>query len=205
MITIHGRKLSRAARVLWTLEELGRDYDHVPTDPFTGGSRTAEHLALNPMGKVPVLVEGDFVLPESIAINHYLASGTWLMPDDRRTQARILQWSSWAVTEVEFHFTSIVRENRRGGDEAPDPTRIARSLAALGETMAALEAWLGQGNAYVAGADFTVGDINAAFPVSGVAPRVDMAPFPLTADWLARCIGRDAWQRVLAKEEVLAA
>ena len=205
MITIHGRKLSRAGRVLWTLEELGIDYRHVPTDPFSGGSRTPEHLALNPMGKVPVLVEGDFVLPESIAINDYLARGTWLLPDDRRTRARVLQWTSWAVTEVEFHFTSIVREQRRSGDETPDQARINKALAALTDTMGALETWLANGNAHVAGAGFTVGDINAAFPIAGVAGRIDMGALPKTADWLARCTARDAWQRVLAKEEVLAA
>lgn len=205
MITIHGRKLSRAGRVLWTLEELGIDYRHVPTDPFSGGSRTPEHLALNPMGKVPVLVEGEFVLTESIAINHYLARSTWLLPEDPQVQARVLQWTSWAVTEVEFHFTAIVREQRRAGDETPDQARIDKALATLADTMTALETWLAGGNAYVAGPEFTVGDINAAFPISGVAARIDMNALPQTADWLTRCTGREAWQRVLAKEEVLAA
>lgn len=201
MIEIHGQKQSRAGRVLWTLEELGRDYVHVAVNPFVGQSRTPGHLALNPMGKVPVLVDGDFVLPESIAINHYLARGTWLLPEDARVQARVVQWSSWAVTEIEFHFTSIVRELRRSGEETPDQARIDKALAALAETMQALETWLAAGNAYVAGAEFTVGDINAAFPIMGVATRIDMALLPRAADWLARCTGRAAWQRVLAKEE----
>ena len=201
MLTIYGTKPSRVARCLWMLEELGLPYRQVRvTDP-----RGPAFLALNPMGKVPVLVDGDFVLTESVAINAYLAAlaGSDLLPVDPRTRARVDQWSSWAVTEVEFHFTIMVREIRRaaGQGEAPDGTLVAGCLAGVAETLGALEAHLGRDNAYVAGEAFTAGDINVAFPIAGIAPRLDMTAFPKVSDWLARCTARPAWQRVQAIDE----
>ena len=203
MLTIYGKKQLRTGRCLWALEELGLPYRLVPVDPAAGGTRTPEFLKLNPMAKVPVLVDGDFVLTESVAINAYLASKveTPLWPTDPKVVARIHQWSSWAITEVEFHFTVMVREIRRAAGGAPDQAVIAGCLASVAETLQTLEAWLAAGNVYVAGDDFTIGDINAAFPVNGISGRLDMTSFPHVRDWLARCTGRPAWQRVQAIDE----
>lgn len=201
MLTIYGTRPSRATRCLWALEELGLPYAQVkvaePKSPAFG--------RLNPMRKVPVLVDGEFVLTESVAITAYLASlqpGP-LLPADPRSRARIDQWSSWAITEVEFHFTIMVREIRRAGQAggAPDAALVAACIANVVETLGALETHLAAGNAYVAGDAFTIGDINTAFPISGIAPRIDMAAFPAIADWLARCMARPAWARVQAIDE----
>lgn len=68
MYTLIGTKASRALRVLWTLEELGLDYQHVPATPGA-----AEVLAVNPRGKIPVLlIEGE-AFTDSVAIMHFLA------------------------------------------------------------------------------------------------------------------------------------
>lgn len=206
MLTIYGKKQSRAGRCLWALEELGLAYRQLPVDPFAGDTRTAGYLALNPMAKVPTLVDGDFVLSESVAINIYLAAkqGSPLWPSDLQAQARVNQWSSWATTEIEYHFTQIVREMRRAAGGTPNQELIAGCLAAVSETMGALEAWLAAGNAYVAGDSFTVGDINTAFPIMGVSQKIDMTPFPTVQAWLGRCVGRDAWKRVMAIDEAAA-
>jgi glutathione S-transferase len=155
------------------------------------------------MGKVPVLIDGDVILTESTAIVYYLArrEDSPLWPASLVGQARALQWTSWAITELEFYFTLIVRELRRAGASEPNQALIAECMNALGATMGALEAWLSRGNAYVAGADFSIGDINAAFPAFGAASRLDMSRFPAVADWLKRCGGRPAWQRVMAIDE----
>lgn len=201
MLTIYGTKPSRVARCLWALEELGLPYRQVRVTD----QRSPAFLALNPMGKVPVLVDGDFVLTESLAINAYLAAqaGSPLLPADLRRRARVDQWSSWAVTEVEFHFTIMVREIRRaaGAGIEPDSALVAACLRAVRDTLGVLETYLGNGHAYVAGDAFTIGDINVAFPISGIAPRLDMAAFPKLAAWLARCTARPAWLRVQAIDE----
>src|SRR5262245_66533226 len=59
-------------KVRFALAEIGAPYDFVPVDLAKGESRTAEFLRINPHGKVPVLVDGDFALPESDAILWYL-------------------------------------------------------------------------------------------------------------------------------------
>lgn len=68
MYKLFGSLTSRSFRVMWMLEELGLDYEHVASSP-----RTEEIYALNPSGKVPVLLAGDEVITDSSAILQYLA------------------------------------------------------------------------------------------------------------------------------------
>lgn len=201
MLTIYGTKPSRVARCLWALEELGLAYKQVAVPD----KRSPAYLALNPMAKVPVLTDGDFVLTESAAINAYLAAlrPTPLLPSDPHARALIDQWTSWTITEVEFHFTIMVREIRRAGQagEAPNGELVAACLKGVVDTLGVLEKYFAAGNAYVAGDAFTIGDINTAFPIAGLAPRLDMSAFPKISDWLARCTARGAWARVQAIDE----
>ena len=204
MLKIYGKKPTRVVRCLWALEELGLPYELVLTDFLAGETRTPEYLALNPMGKVPVLVDGDFVLAESVAINSYLAAKvapTPLFPNDVKVQAQINQWSSWAITELEFHFTTMVREIRRAGGAGEDPDKavVGACLAAFAELFVVLDAKLAT-SAYLAGEVFTIADINVAFLASGLSTRLDMAPYANVSDWLARCTARPAWHRVQAME-----
>src|SRR5262245_58070887 len=64
--------------------------------------RTAEYLALNPTGRAPTLVDGDFVLWESTAIMQYIASrpANSLWPNDARTRADIMRWQSWQLAHL---------------------------------------------------------------------------------------------------------
>ncbi len=68
MYDVIGSRASRALRVLWLLEELGLDYNHLPVAPHS-----PEALALNPSGKIPALRDGDAVLTDSVAIMTFLA------------------------------------------------------------------------------------------------------------------------------------
>ncbi len=205
MLELYGNKQSRAARCLWALEELDLPYRQIALDMAAGQNKSPAYLAINPAGKIPTLVDGDFVLPESLAINGYLASKagpTPLWPDDVRLQTRIAQWSSWAVTEMEFPLTNIIREKRRAaasGGEA-DPGFAAAQAGLAGVAMGLLESRLGM-HPHVAGDAFTLGDINA-FTAAMLGPMfLEMAPFPRVSDWLARCAARAAWQRVQAIDE----
>jgi glutathione S-transferase len=66
-------------------------------DLTKGGSHTPGYLAINPTGRTPTLVDGDFKLWESTAIMQYIASRkpNSLWPDDARTRADIMRWQSW--------------------------------------------------------------------------------------------------------------
>ena len=71
-VKIYGPAASRAARALWIVHELGIPFEHVAME--MKDAKGAEYLKINPNGKVPALVDGDFRLFESMAINLYLAA-----------------------------------------------------------------------------------------------------------------------------------
>src|SRR5262245_12885074 len=70
---LYGFPPTRSIRVLWTLRELDVEFELINVDPAKGEHRRPEVLAVNPAGKLPVLVDGDFILTESVAIVLYLA------------------------------------------------------------------------------------------------------------------------------------
>ena len=102
MITLYGHPFSRAHRVMWMLKELGVPYEHIPT-PFTDGStHKPDFLAINPNGRVPVLVDEGQPLFESLAINLYLAKKhkSALYPSEPKNEALALQWSLWETDQI---------------------------------------------------------------------------------------------------------
>jgi glutathione S-transferase len=201
MIKIYGWKNSRAARCLWVLEELGVPYQHVALNHTLGETRTPEYLAINPSGKIPALDHDGFVLTETMAINFYLASvfpGT-LLPGDAKGIAKLQQWTSWAITDVEPWMVSIMREGRKPAEQV-DQARIAAWRSdVLGMVGKILEPHLARQPQILPDAGFTLADLNVAsvmtpLPMLGI----ELANFPHIQAWLKRCLARDAWQRVQA-------
>ncbi|EFI53702.1 glutathione S-transferase family protein [Afipia sp. 1NLS2] len=96
---------SRSFTTLWLMEETGEPYERVLTDISTGANKTPDYLAINPMGKVPALADGDAVMAESAAICTYVADRypqAKLAPpigDPRR--AKYLQWMFFAPSCIE--------------------------------------------------------------------------------------------------------
>lgn len=202
MLRIYGWKKSRTARCMWVMEELGLSYEQVPLNPHAGETRTPEYLALNPAGKIPTLVHDDFVLTETIAINFYLASsfpGT-LLPKDPRGVARVLQWTSWGLSELEPQAVAMMREGRRPPEQI-DRSRIEAAKTELHRMLdVVLEPAL-QGREYlIAGAGFTLADLNVAAMASAL-PMFDVSfePHPAVNAWMKRCLGREAYQRAQSR------
>jgi glutathione S-transferase len=105
MITLYHHPFSRAAGVLWSLEEVGEPYELVFVDIRKGDQKGPPVSTLNPMGKIPVLVDGDTVVTEAAAIALYLgdryALGTLApKPDDPR-RGTYLRWSLFAPSVIE--------------------------------------------------------------------------------------------------------
>ena len=108
-LKIYGIARTRAFRALWMAKELGLDYEHDPVEIGDAGARTPEFLAINPNGRLPVIVDDGFVLFESLAITLYLAkkhSLGRLYPGTLEGEARAWQWSLWAVTRSTAASTS---------------------------------------------------------------------------------------------------
>lgn len=104
-ITLYHHPFSRAAGVVWTLEEVGQPYELKFVDIRKNEQKSPEHLALNPMGKIPVLVDGDVVVTEGAAIALYLAdryAAGRLAPalDDPR-RGTYFRWALFAPSVIE--------------------------------------------------------------------------------------------------------
>ncbi len=105
MIKVFGCPNTRSARVVWALEEAGIDYEYVKVDLSKGEGRRPPYIDINPGGKVPTLIDGDFVLTESAAICTYIgeqfpASG--LVPERETPEhARYNQWGFFVIGELE--------------------------------------------------------------------------------------------------------
>ena len=104
-IKLYHHPFSRASGVLWALEEVGVPYDLVWVDFAKGEHKTGEVAALNPMGKIPVLVDGDAVVTEAAAIDLYLAdryaSGRLAPALDDPRRGTYLRWTLFAPSVIE--------------------------------------------------------------------------------------------------------
>jgi len=95
---------SRAERVLWTLREFEHPYEVVRLDPFKGETSTEEFLNMNPSKKIPVLVHGDNVMTESLAIMEYLndvSETKKLIPTDPKKAFNYRKIIHYGLTEIE--------------------------------------------------------------------------------------------------------
>lgn len=101
-------------KVLAVVHHLGLTPEIACLDFAAGDTRTAEFLALNPNGMVPVLVDGDFRLWESNAINQYLvekAGGSPLFPRDPQIRADITRWQFWEQAHFNRAFGTLIFES----------------------------------------------------------------------------------------------
>jgi glutathione S-transferase len=198
-LRIYGIARTRAFRALWMAKELGIDYAHLPIEIGAEGARTAEFLAINPNGRLPVIVDGDFVLFESLAITLYLAKkhgfGT-LYPAALEAEAKAWQWSFWAVTEVDRGVNIWSLHAVRLPPAERDAQLRDEALNVLAAPFRVLDAAVAS-QPYLLGETFTVADLNVAAVISR-AVDMDLAAVPHLAAWLTRCLDRPAAREALA-------
>lgn len=178
---------------------LGIDAEIKEVNLMIGEQRSPDYLAVNPNGKVPVLVDGDFTLWESNAILIYLANlhpEAGLLPADPKEQANVLRWVFWETNNINPGFTKILIEAVLkalfGDPNPPDPEVLARLDAELHQTCGLLEEQL-QSNEYVCGtlsiADFALG---AMFDYSE-ALSFDSGKYPNITAWRTRLHALKGW------------
>ena len=168
-MTLYEFTPSRSTRVRWLLEELGVKFDAVPVDLMAGEHKGAGFLSVNPAGKVPVLVDGDLVLTETMAIVLYLAEKDEqrrFLPTDRAQRAQVYRWLSFTITELEQPLWRMRRHTKLYAVER----RLAAEVDLAREDFAAMARVL---EAHMHERPFVVG------------PTVSVADFVLawTLDW----------------------
>jgi glutathione S-transferase len=192
---------TRATRPRWLLEELGVPYELVRLDSTKGETRSAEHLARQPLGHVPVLEDGEVRLFESAAICLWLAERFpekgLSPPAGTAARARVLQWVLYAMTELEPPLGSISAILRRPEAER-DPRRIAEAKERFLVAARPLEPVLAA-SAHVAGPDFTVADVIVGSVLSwGKAAAGGLDELPAVAAYVLRMKARPALRRAVA-------
>lgn len=104
-IVLYHHPFSRAAGVVWSLEEVGVPYELVHVDIMKGEQKAPDFLAKNPMGKLPTLTDGDLVVTEAAAIALYLgdryAYGTLTPKVDEPKRGTYLRWAFFAPSVIE--------------------------------------------------------------------------------------------------------
>ena len=198
MIRIYGASRSRASRSLWMLEELGLPYEQVDFADMEMDERIEILTAVNPIAKVPVIEDGELKLFESMAINLYLARkyDSTLWPEGEADQAKTVQWSVFAMTEIEPPLVELFLERVIHNDDNRDDENEARALEQIVRPMRVLDAQLRESD-YLLGDEFSTADLNLAsvFTLGQVA-GYDMAEFPNVARWVDVCLSRPAYKRV---------
>lgn len=195
MIKIYGSKMSSAGRCMWLLEELAQPYEVVAVDMRGGEHKSPEFLALNPNGKVPVMVEDDFVLWESLAINEYLIGK--FRPEWRggiaQETALIAQWSYWSVANVAHIIEPLILRNygRPLSDERAEEC-VKTTVHYIGILDKALS-----GREWLVGDSFTLADLNVASVIMGaVNIKIDLTDFSNVQRWLGIITERPAFKKI---------
>jgi glutathione S-transferase len=144
------------ARVM--LDQVGADYERVELDLFAGETRTPEHFARNPDGRIPVLeLDDGTYLAESGAILLYLAEGTQYLPDDPVARARVHAWMFFEQNQVEANigvarFLSLCGRASSVSEVFADRQRRGR------DALATLDRGL-QGREWLVGDAYSVADL----------------------------------------------
>jgi glutathione S-transferase len=169
------------------LRQLELPYESVPVDLYLGETRTEEHMARNPDGRIPVLEtdDGEFI-PESGAILLFLAEGTPLLPAGGVERAGVHQWMFFEQNRIEADL-AVARFLKQAGRDETMPEVFANRLERGRDALAALERGLSDGRPFVAGDAYTVADIALyAYVHCGGDAGADPREHGHLAGWLDR-------------------
>ncbi len=202
MLKIHHSKQSRSMRVVWLAEELGLEYEIVPVEMFSDAMKAPEYLSIHPLGKVPAIEDGDFVLWETTAILTYLdaqyGKRAWVPSGATREGARVAQWMAFGENPL----TIIMGEIAAHSGPLPPDRRIP-ALVERGNEMApalvrVVERALGD-QPYICGDALTAADIMIGFGL-GIAAFLTFVndETPRCQAYLSRLQGRPAFQSAVA-------
>ena len=215
MITVHHLNRSRSQRLLWLMEELGVPYE---VKRYERDAKTMlappELLAVHPLGKSPVIVDGTVTVAESGAIVEYLidryGNGRLRPPAGTPERLRYTYWLHYAEGSAMPPLLLKLVFDRVANGPAPWPiSAVARRIAAtvqnsfigpqLKRHLDYMEAELAA-HTWFAGDEFTAADVQMSFPLEAAAARAGLnASRPRLMAFLDRIHARDAYKRALER------
>jgi glutathione S-transferase len=183
-------------KVTFALKELGLDCELVPVDLAKGEQKGAAFLAVNPSGRVPVLVDGDATLTESHAILAYLGEKTGrLWPQSAAKRAEALQWLFFLAQHMMPPAGEVALRIRAKVVGIPvDEAVVAHGEQALKAVLPIVESRLAQ-NKWLLGGEFSLVDC-AYCPVFNVIDKAgfSLADFPRVSAYLEALRARPSWR-----------
>jgi glutathione S-transferase len=203
-LTIWGRANSvNVQKVLWCAEELGLSYRRIDAGMAYGRNTEPDYLAMNPNGRVPTLVDGDFVLWESNSIMRYFAlvhgRGSPIYPDAPKLRAAVDRWLDWTLSTLQPVDRPVFWALVRTPKEKQDMIAIQKDADAEALVWRIPEAYLARRN-FIEGDQFTLADIALGvyarrwFGVEGISkPRL-----PNLERWFAQFSSRPGFRKFIA-------
>jgi glutathione S-transferase len=189
---------TRANRPRWLLEELEVPYELVRLDVKSAENRRAPYTTLNPLGRVPTLVDGETVIFESTAICLYLADK---FPDKKLAPAigapergAYLQWMIHAIAEIESPMATIHRHTRSLPEEKRIPAIIELEKERFSTNLGAVKLAL-RDKQFLFGEWFTAADVMVAACLGWAKLNGVLAGEPELEDYVRRCVARPAAKR----------
>jgi glutathione S-transferase len=198
-ITLYHHPFSRAAGVLWTLEEIGEPYELVYVDIQANAHKQGDVVAKNPMGKVPVLTDGDATVTEAAAIALYLAdryaSGRLAPRLDDPRRGTYFRWTLFAPSVIEPG--AMARLNK---------WEYKAGQAGWGEFDAMLQSidTAITPGPFLLGDQFTIADVVFGGTLRFMTRFKMLQPSPAVAAYIERLAARPALQRADARNMEIA-
>lgn len=192
-----------ALRVRAVALELGIDLEIIEVDLRGGDNQSADFLSMNPNGRVPVLVDDEFVVWESRAINSYLASKKperGLHPDDPKSRATVDQWLYWQAIHLgpamqKLSFERYLKAKFGMGD--PDQGVVEAEQKNVDQFLAVLETGLADKD-WIA-SELSVADFALASTFMYRAQSdISLDDLPNVAAWIERLEARQSWKDAFA-------
>ncbi|WP_299197148.1 glutathione S-transferase family protein [uncultured Tateyamaria sp.] len=202
MLKLYFAPRSRAIRVAWLLEEMGLDYELVSYALGDPAMRSPEYRAdIHPMGRVPVLVDGDVQIMESGAILEYLLArhgdGRFRPAESSADYPAYLQWLHYSEGMLMPQVNSYMVETFFLPPERQSEIHAKRAKKLLGQMLVPVDAALDSRD-YLAG-DFSAADImtgSAAITAKGIG--IDMSQMPQLAQYVDRLTTRPSYEKAAA-------
>ncbi|HKT99082.1 MAG TPA: glutathione S-transferase family protein [Paraburkholderia sp.] len=196
---LYGFAGTRSQRALWGLKEVDADFEFISVNLLEGEHKRPEFLRINPAGKVPVLVDGGQVIPESAAIVLYLADKypeKGLLPADPDERAQVYRWTLFAVTELEQPLWRITRHTMLYPPDKRLPADIELARADFMAMAAILDKHL-EAREFIVGDRLTVADCVTAYLIDWANEVQLIDAFPRLQAYLERLYARpEAPQRI---------
>jgi glutathione S-transferase len=201
MVTVYSAPNTRAIRVVWVLEEIGAKAE-IKSMPYPPRQHAPDYFAVNPTGLVPLLIDGEVRLSESMAICDYLATkhgSPLVVPADDPERPQFLQWLWYGESTLMTPLSrlNIVRQvERKGGPEVD--VLIAGARDHIAARLKMLEQRL-EGRDFLAAGRLTLADISVSYPLHLVGMLgIDDLLGPRAAAYRERLRARPAYQRAIA-------